>query len=127
MIRRFMANLRQRIFHSCSKSGFRIQKEYRICVQTATTGDNPITIDIGNIGHICAKIKSSEIMSHFELKSGTTPTLTSRNGPRRGQGPRDAAPGLLRCARNDGLEVGSQSRAGRAIWLWHCQKLANGQ
>jgi hypothetical protein len=48
---------------------FCYQKEFRICVQTATTGDDPITIDMGDISHICAKMKSSEIISHFELKS----------------------------------------------------------
>jgi hypothetical protein len=46
---------------------FAYQKEFRICVDTNTLGDNPISIDIGDISHICVKIDSSQLNSQFKL------------------------------------------------------------
>lgn len=45
---------------------FNYQKEFRICVQTSTRGDDPITIDVGDISKICAKVVSSKINSIIE-------------------------------------------------------------
>lgn len=46
---------------------FAWQKEFRICVQTNTTGSDPLLIDIGNISHICAKVPSSRVGELFKL------------------------------------------------------------
>jgi hypothetical protein len=46
---------------------FTWQREFRICVQTNTTGSAPLLIDIGNIAHICAKVPSSRVSEVFKL------------------------------------------------------------
>jgi hypothetical protein len=46
---------------------FSYQREFRIAVQTNTTGDDPLTIDIGDISHICAKIDPSRLNDQFKV------------------------------------------------------------
>jgi hypothetical protein len=45
---------------------FGYQKEYRLCVQSKTKGDDPLIIDIGDISSISAKIESSQINELFQ-------------------------------------------------------------
>jgi hypothetical protein len=45
---------------------FGYQKEYRLCVQSKTKGDDPLIIDIGDISSISAKIESSQINQLFQ-------------------------------------------------------------
>ncbi len=40
---------------------FSYQQEYRLCIHTNTKGDDPLTIDIGDISQICAKVDSSQL------------------------------------------------------------------
>jgi hypothetical protein len=47
---------------------FAYQQEFRIVVETGTEGDDPITIDIGDISHISAKIASSAVDEAYTLK-----------------------------------------------------------
>jgi hypothetical protein len=52
---------------------FCYQQEFRICVQTNTKGDDPITIDIGDISHICAKLDSSRLNGEFKVQLSLAP------------------------------------------------------
>ena len=45
---------------------FSYQQEFRICVQTNTQGDDPLTIDIGDISHLCVKVDSSRLIEAFK-------------------------------------------------------------
>jgi hypothetical protein len=45
---------------------FSYQKEYRLCVQSNTKGDDPLIIDMGDIGHISAKIASAQLNNLFQ-------------------------------------------------------------
>ncbi len=45
---------------------FAYQKEYRLCVQSKTKGDDPLIIDIGDISGISAKIESSRLNDLFQ-------------------------------------------------------------
>jgi hypothetical protein len=48
---------------------FSYQNEFRICVQTKTSGSAPLLIDIGDINHIiCAKISSSRLSDLFKVQ-----------------------------------------------------------
>jgi hypothetical protein len=50
------------------QKGFSYQKEFRICVQTNTIGNDPLLIDIGDISHICsAKMPSARVSEVFKL------------------------------------------------------------
>jgi hypothetical protein len=51
---------------------FSYQQEFRICIQTNTKGDDPITIDIGDISHICAKRDSSRL-NEFKVQLSLAP------------------------------------------------------
>jgi hypothetical protein len=50
---------------------FAHQREFRICVQTGTRGDDPISVDVGDLDHICAKAESSKLNNIFQLKLDT--------------------------------------------------------
>jgi hypothetical protein len=55
---------------------FAYQKEFRICVHTGTKGNDPITIEIGDISHICVKVASSQLNDLLQLKlEAAPPTL----------------------------------------------------
>jgi hypothetical protein len=47
---------------------FRYQREFRLCVDTGTNRESAISIDIGDISHICAKVESDRLPGMFELK-----------------------------------------------------------
>jgi hypothetical protein len=52
---------------------FEHQKEFRICVNTGTTGDSPLTMHIGDIRRIAAKVESSRLNDLLELKLEPAP------------------------------------------------------
>ncbi|MBB5374534.1 hypothetical protein [Acidocella aromatica] len=58
---------------------FSYQKEFRLCVfpRTSEEADNasPITINIGDISHICAKVESSQLPELIQLKTEPEPPL----------------------------------------------------
>jgi len=45
------------------------QHEFRICVNTKTKSKEPLNIEVGDISHICAKIKSSTINEILSITS----------------------------------------------------------
>jgi hypothetical protein len=45
---------------------FSYQKEYRLCVQSNTKGDDPLIIDIGDISHISARVASAQLNNLFQ-------------------------------------------------------------
>ncbi|MBL8666516.1 MAG: hypothetical protein JNM48_03555 [Rhodospirillales bacterium] len=47
---------------------FSYQKEYRFCLQTDTCGNEPLTINIGSIDHICKKVDTAALNSIFTLQ-----------------------------------------------------------
>jgi hypothetical protein len=40
---------------------FAYQQEFRVCVRTDTKGNDPLTIEIGDISHFAAKVESSQL------------------------------------------------------------------
>ena len=46
---------------------FAYQQEFRVCVRIGTTGNDPLTIEIGDIGQFAAKIESSRL-EEFKIK-----------------------------------------------------------
>jgi len=48
---------------------FSYQHEFRICISPKTMDDEAITIDIGDIKHICAKTESANLNSLFKIDS----------------------------------------------------------
>ena len=46
---------------------FAHQKEYRVCLQTSTTGDEPLTFEIGDISAFAIKVRSADINSSLKL------------------------------------------------------------
>jgi hypothetical protein len=51
---------------------FSYQKEYRICVQTNTTGCDALKIYIGDTLHTCARVASSQVKDLLKLKPQPT-------------------------------------------------------
>jgi hypothetical protein len=51
------------------QKNFSYQNEFRICVNTKTTGDDPLKIDMGDISDICQKIQSDKINDLLALQS----------------------------------------------------------
>jgi len=47
---------------------FSYQHEFRLCIDAPTQQDTPITINIGDLSHICAKVEPSQLNSLFKLK-----------------------------------------------------------
>jgi hypothetical protein len=58
---------------------FSYQREFRICLQTETQGDDPLIVNIGDIQTICAKVASSKLSSLFHLKR--EPITFEQEGP----------------------------------------------
>lgn len=46
---------------------FSYQREFRICVRTNMEGDDPISIEVGDISDICGKTESSQLNDAFTL------------------------------------------------------------
>jgi hypothetical protein len=46
---------------------FAYQQEFRICVRTGTRGDDPLWIDIGDIGDISGKVEAAQLNSTFKV------------------------------------------------------------
>jgi hypothetical protein len=58
---------------------FRHQREFRLCVDTGSRRDCPITIDIGEISHFCTKVESAKVPELFELKPDPPASPSERN------------------------------------------------
>jgi len=56
---------------------FRYQREFRICVDRGTQQEAPITIDIGDISHICAKREATQLPGLFVLKPTLAPPVSA--------------------------------------------------
>ena len=52
---------------------FSYQREFRLCVYPRTeeeaANSNPITIPIGDLTHVCAKVEAARLLTFFELKT----------------------------------------------------------
>lgn len=46
---------------------FSYQREFRLCVDTCSQHDSPITIQIGDLSHISVKVDSGQLSRYFEL------------------------------------------------------------
>jgi hypothetical protein len=46
---------------------FQYQREFRICVDTKTMGADALTIDVGDISHICKKVDSSHLIDELKF------------------------------------------------------------
>jgi hypothetical protein len=54
---------------------FNYQQEYRLCVYTNREGDNPLTIDIGDLSQICTKVDSPQLNEfRIQLSLPTAPS-----------------------------------------------------
>jgi len=53
---------------------FSYQREFRVCVQTNTEGEAPLSIEIGDISDICGKTESSQLNSVFSLSLKLNPS-----------------------------------------------------
>jgi hypothetical protein len=51
---------------------FSYQREFRLCVEPRTQQNSAITINIGDISHISAKVDSCRLSGHFELRPEPT-------------------------------------------------------
>jgi virulence-associated protein VapD len=47
------------------QKGLSYQNEFRICVWSKTQGDDALTLDVGDISHFCAKVRSSLLPGSF--------------------------------------------------------------
>jgi hypothetical protein len=47
---------------------FSYQNEFRVCIETKTTGSDPLTIEIGDISDICVKMNSADLNDMFEAE-----------------------------------------------------------
>lgn len=55
---------------------FAYQREFRLCVNTGTKGDDPLTIQIGDIHDICGKVESAWLNTLFEIKTEAAPAAS---------------------------------------------------
>lgn len=47
---------------------FGYQREFRICVQPLIQYSGPLSINVGNLSHICAKVEASQLPHLYEIK-----------------------------------------------------------
>jgi hypothetical protein len=49
------------------QSIFAYQKEFRVCLQTPTAGDEPITLEIGDVSSFAIKLRSADINASIKV------------------------------------------------------------
>jgi hypothetical protein len=76
----------------------------RVAVEAANQKDTAGPENDGNNRHYAAEVRRRPIITESTGRDAS-PVIARSSCDEAIQGPRDAAPGLLRCARNDGWEL----------------------